>query len=176
MPEPLDQTAFRQGFKRGLSQLMVKRALNPRMAGAASAPFIDAELRALGERLFHESHRSPGVLKGLKATALSGYGQLRNIHNLQAGAHTPDQLSQAFTALGATAKPRINFINRAVPAAAGLGIGGAAAAGINRVRGRQEGQAQTAQALEQMPLMARLKYLMSPRAFGSPQPAAEDSY
>ena len=148
----------------------IKRALNPWKAGAGAAPFIDKELAAIGERYFHNSFKSPGVMKGLVSTMMPSYRQLKNVHELLASGVPMEHPSvqEALTAIGATVKPREQFVNRAVAGGVGLGVGGLALGAYNRTKGQEEGQRSTADAMGGMPMMDRLRYLLAPQRFMSP--------
>lgn len=172
MDTPIEYTAFREGFHRKLASLIrvghTKQALNPRFAGAAAAHALNPEAIALGGRLFHDSYRNPNILTALKSNLLTGYGQLRAAHELLDRPHTADELNHAFNNIGHTAKPRIDFANRAVAGATGAGVAGLGAAAVYKARGQREGQNNLAQTFGQLPLMERLKYLLAPQQFVRP--------
>lgn len=170
----LQQECFNQGFQRAF----VKQAISARGAAAIMPAVSDMELEGLGRRLFQDSYMSPGLIRGLKSTLFSGYGQLRGIHALKdkGVADTSDFLRNAYTRLGQTAKPRLDNLNKAVHVGGGLAAGGLVGAALGKLKGQKSEHDQLASALGQAPLMERLKYLIAPRQFTGTSPTPQEDY
>jgi hypothetical protein len=101
-------------------------------------------------------------LKGLKG-APTAAKQLREA--IRGKAQNFRQLQrQNFAEIGAAAKPKLDFANKAIPAATGAAVGGAAMGAAGGALGHQEGRYGMADQMANAPLLTRLRYLLAPTA------------
>lgn len=180
MSNPLHIQCFEEGARRGLTQAALGHTKSARAAARIIIdPLRRKELAALGERLFRESINPSTPLSGLKSVFMPGFGQRTAVKNLIArypsmyrGASPANrdvvkklfqqQLQQHFAEMGHIAKPKMDFVEKTLPAVGaatagtGLGIaGGAAVGGLNR-------QNAVEARLKNMPMWDRMKYLILP--------------
>ncbi len=194
MNADLQTKCFDEGFARGL----LKCAGTSAVEDAAKVIFNPAsrkEMAALGESVFRKATQQGDPLGSFKNFLFPKHDQVHAISQIRntfakllrsAGpADRPvlhqqmhRQMRDAFAELGAGAAPRIRFQQNAVPALAGLGIGGAVGGAVGNVQGRDQREGEIAQGLAtNVPIYKRLQYALFPSSVlahpRSPAPSPE---
>ena len=184
----LDNRWFREGFFRGLEKQM-QGMTKSAGTGAAIPPGARGEMIALGKRLFRESTNPTDVWSGLKAVIRPGHGQLENIRSLRQNfadvlrrVSPADrvaiqrafqrQLEQAYADVGAYAKPKMDFWEKTVPLAGGIGAGAAGGMAGGMALGSIREQQNSEERLQNMPLLDRLKYVLFPGSLNKQSPTS----
>lgn len=185
MSKKLKRECFQQGFERCIAKLAstaIKSAgdapltaavkVLPAAAKALINPAELLELRGLGSKIYQGATQGANPIKALYNSALPAYGQLSRMKGLQstlagldpadpAHAAITSHIAQQLAEIGHAARPRLRTM-RNIGLGATAAAGGAAGYAGGTIMGHNSGESDTLQGMSQLPLMDRLRYLISP--------------